>query len=239
MKKLLLSSLLVLSVSNLALAEDAAHDFAPMEDALEASFAAGVDTNNSDSCTISKANIKNADALFYKAAWKLVNVNNWANLMGIPGQDFRLYNGKKQLNRAAAVGDLIRIKLPLDPTGRSYWVKIESVVKNYKTSEKKLTIVVRPTVNPFKNRKGTDITDHFFTNDATNTFSVTLKNNKIEAKVAGRDEFANTTQVATWADGAANYTISQMGWGIEIRDRDIGFQPLVWSKLNDALATCK
>lgn len=239
MKKLLLSSLLLVSLTSLARAEELAYDFSPMHEALEASFSGGIDTNNSDSCTISSTQLKNADNLFYKAAWKLVDVNNWANLMNIPGQDFHLYDGKKRLNRAAAVGDLIRILLPLDPTGRSYWVKIESVEKSLKKKEKKLTVVVRPTVNPFKNRKGTDITDHFFTNAATNTFSVTLKDNKIIASVNGRDEYANTTQVASWADGAANYTISQMGWGVEIRDRNIGFQPLVWSKLNNALATCK
>lgn len=239
MKKLMLSSLLLLSFSTLSQAEEVSYDFAPMEEVLETSFAGGVDSNNSDSCTIASANTKNADQLFYRAAWKLVDVNNWANLMGIPGQDFHLYHGKKRLSRVAAEGDLIRILLPLDPTGRSYWVKIESVTKSYKKNEKKLTVVVRPTVNPFKDRKGKDITDHFFTNAATNTFSVSLKDNRIEAKVAGRDEYANTTQVATWADGAANYTISQMGWGVEIRDTAIGFQPLVWSKLNDALATCK
>lgn len=239
MKNLLLSSLLLMSFSSFALAEEVGYDFAPMEGVLEDSFSSGIDTNNSDSCTISSSNLKNADNLFFKGAWKLVDVNNWANLMGIPGQDFHLYDGKKRLYRAAAVGDLIRILLPLDPTGRSYWVKIESVEKSYKKKEKKLTVVVRPTVNPFKNRKGTDITDHFFTNAATNIFSVTLKDNKIIASVNGRDEYANTTQVATWADGAANYTIAQMGWGIEIRDTNIGFQPLVWSKLNNALATCK
>jgi hypothetical protein len=237
MKKLLLSSLLLMSFSGFA--DEAFYDFSAMEETLESSFSEGVVSDSSKSCTILPGKMKSADAIFYRAAWKLASVNSWGKLMGIPGQEFQLYNGKQRLNRSAEVGDLIQIKLPLDPTGRSYWVKIESIVRHYLKNEKLLTIVVRPTVNPFKNRKGSDITDHFFTNHATNTFSVTLKGNRISARVAGKDEFANTTQVASWSDGAANYTISQMGWGIEFRDQSIGFQPFVWSKLNDALATCK
>lgn len=238
LKPVLFFSLLLLGSFSHVRAEDVVYDFSAMEEVLDHSVSGGVDTNNFSSCSVANKSRKKADELFYRAAWKLSNVNGWADLMNIPGQDFQLFKGKKSLDRTAEEGDLIRILLPMDPTRRSYWVKIESIKKLYKKDSKTLTIVVRPTVNPFKNRKGTSITDHFFTNQATNTFSVTLTKNKLESRVSGRDEFANTYQAATRVDAAANYTIAQMGWGVEIRDRQYGFQPLVWSKLNENLADC-
>lgn len=184
--------------------------------------------------------MKYAADLFEEAALKLIDVNNWPQLLGIPGQDFDLYSGKKRiLHRTAAKGDLIRILLPLDPTNRSYWVKIESIKINKQKAQKKVSVVVRPTANPFKNRAGTAITDHFFTDEATNTFSVSLQGSRIQAQVSGLDEIANTYQVATQADGIANYTISQMSWGLEIRKRLVGFQSLTWTKLNKAIAVCR
>ncbi len=231
MKILILMLSLQLSCLAFANTDNTDYDFTAMESMLEQYY---VNSNSSVSCQISKTKMWKANKLFQQAAFKLTNVNNWSNLIGMPGQDFELYSGKTRLYRQAVKGDLIRIKLPLDPTRRSYWVKIESV----KRESQSISIVVRPTANPFKNRKNTNITDHFFTNEATNTFSVTLVNDQIRSRVSGRNEEANLTQVETQRDGAANYTIAQMGWGVTMQNSRLGFQSLVWAKLNSAIATC-
>jgi hypothetical protein len=201
-------------------------------------FAESIDSNYVANCSISKSNSPKAQTLFNQAALKILDVNNWASFIGIPGQKFQLYSGKAKLNRLAAKGDLIRIILPLDPTKRSYWVKIESLKRIPLKDGDKVSVVVRPTANPFKNRKGTDITDHFFTNEATNSFTVTLKGLKITSQVSGRKEFANTYQVATEIDGIANYTIAQMSWGLDSKDNIGSLQALIWRKLNKQIAVC-
>jgi hypothetical protein len=200
----------------------------------------GVDTTNSVKCSLGYKSSDEKVRVYNQAVAKLKNINSWSSLIGIPGQSFKLYRDKILItNRGPQVGDLIKILLPGDPTARSYWVKIETIESN-NNPVRFIKIVVRPSANPFLNRKKQDnITDHFFTNQATNTFSVNVYENHLVSKVSGQNEYANTTQVTNKWDAAYNNTIATMGRGIDMGEgRRVGFQSLVWSNFNKAIAVC-
>jgi hypothetical protein len=192
----------------------------------------GVDTDNTKFCSVANLSAAGAQKVYERAVRKLLNVNNWAEHIGIPGQDFQLVSNGAEKSGQAALGDYIRIKLPADPTFRSYWVKIEKADIKESANSKSTTIVVRPAAKP--GREDESITDHFFTNEATNTFRVTLdeRSKTLTAQVSGRDEYANTYQAATTLDGMANSTIANMGWSL-------GFQAQVWSNLNKKIVNCE
>jgi len=179
--------------------------------------------------------------LFHEAVSKLRDVSKWSGLIGIKGQEFKLYNSQGLgVYREAIQGDYIRIKLPMDPTGRSYWVHIEAVAqKALGNDEESFTIVVRPTENPTIKGRTRHYTDHFFTKEATNTFSVKRTRSGLESRVEGRNERANTTETPSKWDRISNTTISTMGWGVDVNNRKLGFQPLVWRKFNTSLADCE
>ena len=194
-----------------------------------------MDSNSYTSCALTGKTAEEKAYLFKRAANKLLNVNNFENIITLPGQDFVLHNAQgNKIHRSAQLGDLIQIKLPMDPTLRSYWVRIEVV----KQVPNKLTIVVRPTPNPLLSKKK-NVTDHFFTNSATNTFSVTNTGNSLVARVHGQNEEANTTQARTWADAAANATIATMAWGFYYEGKaKMGLQSYTWKSLTSHLADC-
>lgn len=194
-----------------------------------------MDSNSYTSCSLMGKTNQEKASIFKRAVNRLLNVNNFENIITLPGQDFILHNSKgKQIYHQAQVGDLIQIKLPMDPTLRSYWVRIEEV----KQVPNQLTIVVRPAPNPLLSKKK-NVTDHFFTNAATNTFSVTNTGSALVARVHGQNEEANTSQARTWADAAANATIATMAWGFYYEGKaKMGLQSYTWKSLTSHLADC-
>lgn len=216
-------------------------DFTEMKEFLEFEVDSGyVESNAKKSCSLSKLSASQKTDIYVKAQTRLMDVNNWADLIGISGQSFRLFNSKGQLaKRLVREGDLIEIKLPMDPTLRTYWVKVEYLKINRLGKDSDgLHLVVRPTRNPFlPYKKG--ITDHFFENAATNTFMIKRTTTTLTSEVNGVNEKANTTQARSRLDAAANLTISEMGWGIQEDGKaGLGFQKLVWNRLNSKLADC-
>lgn len=194
-----------------------------------------IESNSSTSCNLSQKSELAKQDLFQRASKRLLNVNNFENIISLPGQDFILHDAKgNRTYRSAKLGDLIQIKLPMDPTLRSYWVKIEQVIQ----IPNQLKIIVRPTLNPnLSKKKG--VTDHFFTNAATNTFSVTNTGDKLVARVHGLNEEVNSAQARTWADAAANATIATMAWGFYRDGKAVmGLQSYTWKSLTEHLADC-
>ena len=189
-----------------------------------------VDSNNEHSCTG-----KN-QAQMNQAIYKMADVNNWANIIGIPDQSFDLFSAKgvKQ-NRLARTGDLIRIKLPMDPTRGDYWVKVEGFRREGNFS----ALRVRPTRDPFLPYED-HVTDHFFTDRAQNVFSVSLKNGILKVRVHGTGEEANTTQARSYLDAQRNQIVASMGWGYNAKGEEMyGFQSMVWKIFARKIAGCK
>ncbi len=189
----------------------------------------------SSSCDLKDKSSSKKNVLFNRAVGKMLDLDHLENHISLPGQDFLLHNSTGQrVTRFAQLGDLLEISLTADPTGRSYWVKIEKINR----SSQQLSIVVRPTASP-KLKKKAGVTDHFFTNAATNTFSVTMTNTKLIARVHGQNEIVNTTQVRSWTDKAANTAIATMAWGVYYDGKALaGLQSYTWNSLASHLANC-
>lgn len=216
-------------------------DFSEMKDFLDFEVSTGyVESHSKKSCSLNNLSPRQANEVFLRAQLRIMDVNSWADIIGVKGQSFRLFNNKGQLaKRTARPGDLIEIKLPLDPTMRTYWVKVEKLlVKHVSKDTDSLYLVVRPTANPkLSYKKG--VTDHFFERAATNSFIITRSKTTLTAEVHGLNEKANTSETRVWTDAAENLAISEMGWGVQQDGKaGLGFQKLVWNRLNANLADC-
>lgn len=136
----------------------------------------------------------------------LLDVNNWGE-SGMMSADFQLVDarGNEVNNRPPREGDFIRLALPGVP-GNDY-VQIEDIVDN----EDMTSITVRPSRDP---SSSSTATDHFFTSDATNTFTLrrsTSTNGEPLSvmQVNGRNEVPNSG-VRNWAvTTGAEYTPMQ------------------------------
>jgi hypothetical protein len=193
-----------------------------------------VDSNAHTSCVA--RNEMQSKLAFQCAASRLSNVNNWSDLISVPGNKFLLRDRKgNDISRAPRTGDLIEIRLPLDPTGRSYWVKIEAL----NSRSQMLSIRVRPTANP-KLPEVKGVTDHFFADSATNTFTIRQTGTELSASVNGRDEEANTFQARSRFDAMANQAIALSAWGVRRNSEAVaGLQPMVWKSFTKSLASCE
>lgn len=136
----------------------------------------------------------------------LLDVNNWGD-SGMMSADFQLVDGRGNEinNRPPRVGDFIRLDLP-GPTGNDY-VQIENIIDNSDMT----SITVRPSRDP-----GSSSTDtaHFFTSDATNTFtlrrSTSTNGEPISVmQVNGRNEVANSGLMNWAVSTGAEYTPMQ------------------------------
>ena len=194
-----------------------------------------LESDSSSSCSLVGKSEAEKQSIFKRAVTRVLNVNNFENEITLPGQDFILHDQAGTItSRAAQKGDYIEIKLPMDPTLRTYWVKIEEV----HSSKNEFKIIVRPTRNPHLKFKS-GVTDHFFTSSATNTFSVSYTSSKLTARVHGLNEEANTTEARSWADAAANATIATMAWGVYSNGKaKMGLQTYTWKSLTTSLADC-
>jgi hypothetical protein len=194
-----------------------------------------IESNSSTSCRLSGKSTKEKADIFNRAANRLLNVNNFENIISLPGQDFILRDSLgNKVYRPVIVGDLVEIQLPMDPTFRTYWVKVEQLKK----IPNQVSMIVRPTANPLLSKKK-NVTDHFFTNAATNTFSVTNTGDQLVARVHGLNEEVNTSQVRSWKDAVANGTIATMAWGFYYEGKaKMGIQSYTWKSLTSHLADC-
>ncbi len=152
----------------------------------------GVQSNTRHSITTSTD--EQAEQLFNKARKNLFNVNNWEELSGSMSATFRLIDkaGNKVV-RTPRIGDYFKIDIPApdNKSGRGHdWVQIEKIEDNLQNPQQSHTaITVRPTNAPDGEENACH---HFFTNEATSTFSVERNKTTITAAVYGRNEKPNT-----------------------------------------------
>jgi hypothetical protein len=137
-----------------------------------------------------------AKELFQLAANRLLDVNCWDKLCGPLSATFRLTDARgNEISRPAQPGDHFKIDVPGPGpvSGEGYdWVRIEALDDKRSSSPdyERVTVRVRPAESPLN--PDTD-TAHFFREDATSSFVVERKGNRVTAAVHGRNEVPNTT----------------------------------------------
>ena len=129
----------------------------------------------------------NGNGSWEKAKTAFLDINNWEKTAdSSTGAEFKLTDANGKLkNGPAKVGDLIRIDIPGPGSGEGGydWVRVEDI----KSSPNEVQIKVRPYD---KDKDGS--ADHFFTSQATNTFTLTKGGtNQIQFRVNGRNEVSN------------------------------------------------
>jgi len=133
-----------------------------------------------------------AITIFESAKQKLLDVNNWHTYCGKGSAVFQLTDEKgNKVFRPAQLGDHFKIDIPGpgSSTGEGNdWVQIEAVEHTVNDDTEILALRVRPTDNPQNTNE--DVA-HFFTDEASSTFSVSKQGNKIVAAVNGRNEKPN------------------------------------------------
>lgn len=155
---------------------------------------------------------------FEQAKEKLFDVNRWSDLPGI-NSTFVLYDATgNQINKAVdAPGYYIKIKLP-GPTPEN-WVQVTDM----RTEENLAEFTVHPSENPQPTSEAGNVTEHFFTKEASSTFRVELNGNTLAAYEIGKNEAINNQGEEAGNRAVANTLIAEGGWA--------GFQGLQWNKL--------
>lgn len=161
---------------------------------------------------------------FYKTVKsRLLDVNGWSSLAGIPMSCFKLFDyAGRAVDRNAQEGDFIRIDIPGPGTrtGKGYdWVIIEAVVEETLTRAEAISMRVRPAAHPL----GEDeCIAHFLKSCATSTFQVKRIDACVSAEEHGRNEVANL-ETAHLLDNIRNAVV---GAGAKI-----GFSYPQWKSL--------
>lgn len=132
---------------------------------------------------------KEGSALYEKARNNLLDINRWQEFTGKLSAAFYLTDPfGKYVDRLPLQGDYIKIHLPTSAEDKFDWVRIEAIEEERKLSNINwIMIRVRPSDPP---RRQED-TEHFFSKDATSSFTVERKGRKVEAAVRGRNELPN------------------------------------------------
>jgi len=150
----------------------------------------GASSNNEHS--IVESDLESAKQLFQLARIRLLNVNGWHQLSGVASAVFQLTDETgKQVDRPAKLGDHFKIDIPGPGsiTGEGDdWVQIEAIEEKSTDNSEVIAIRVRPTSNP-QNSKA-DVA-HFFSDEASSTFSVMRNGTTVTAAVYGRNEKPN------------------------------------------------
>ncbi|MBC7904007.1 MAG: hypothetical protein H7Y27_11315 [Gemmatimonadaceae bacterium] len=134
-----------------------------------------------------------AAELLSRARQRLLDVNNWHVYAG-SGALFSLVNKRgEECKGPAEEGNYFRITIPLVP-GTSEgegdeWVEVEKIEEGKKEHREYIALRVRPASPPFPHHNSTA---HFFSKDATSTFSIIRNGRKVIASVSGRNEIPNT-----------------------------------------------
>ena len=157
---------------------------------------------------------------FERSKEKLFNVNKWSKLPGLTST-FELYtsSGKKADDREPKKGDYIRIVLPI-PTPEN-WVVITDIRQNSEMAQ----FTVSPSRDP--REKGEVDIEHFFIDEATSTFKVTLNGQTLYAYEIGRNEGINNQGSDAGKRELVNTLVAEGGWAF--------FQRIQWKQLTNYL----
>lgn len=142
--------------------------------------------------SVQKQDVGSAQKLFQLGKARLLNVNQWHQLSGMATAVFQLTDEQgKEVNRPAKLGDHFKIDIPGPGTitGKGNdWVQIEAIEDNAEADCEIIAIRVRPVSNPQNSKE--DVA-HFFSEEASSTFSITRNGNIVTAAVQGRNEKPN------------------------------------------------
>jgi len=135
------------------------------------------------------ASEKECRNLYEKARKNLLDINRWQQIAGKLSADFHLTDPYgNPVERLPLQGDYIKIHLPTSSDDKFDWVRIEAIEeKNVSADHQYILIRVRPSDAP----RHKEDTEHFFSKDATSSFSIERAGLKIEAAVRGRNELPN------------------------------------------------
>jgi hypothetical protein len=133
--------------------------------------------------------------VFSIAAQRMLDVNSWHRIGSSVSAKFDLTDfERKTLERPAVQGDFIRIDIlgPGSSAGDGYdWVCIEALEDNRNPNAEVESLAMR--VRPCRER-GMDTKEvaHFFAGEATSTFIVERRENKLTSFCHGRNQELNT-----------------------------------------------
>lgn len=163
-----------------------------------------------------------ARTAFKESKKKLFNVNLWSNLEGI-NSTFELHDerGRKTTAETPEVGYFVKITLPGAEVEN--WVRVSDI----KSTENLAEFTVHPSSKPNPPANEEEVTEHFFTEDATSTFRVELQGTTLVASEIGKNEYINNQGKESGDRSVLNTLIAEGGWA--------GFQGLQWDKLTSYL----
>jgi hypothetical protein len=144
--------------------------------------------------TVNEKNADEARSIFITACQRLLDPAVWNQLSGTLTANFAITNSQGiVLHRKLKERDFLRITLPSpgEETGKIHdWVTVERIAANIDlAADESLAITLRPSKNP---ASVNDDTAHFFKDNATSTFIISLKNKAVTAFYFGRNEIPNT-----------------------------------------------
>jgi len=140
--------------------------------------------------------LEDAKRIFLNAKENLINVNRWHSLAGTLSASFQLTdeNGN-EIEGEVRRGNYFRIGMPAvpgNPEGKGYdWVRVEEVEEQSADEFEWTAIRVRPIESPIPDTPSS--TAHFFTSEASSSFCIQRKFNRVTASVFGRNEKPNVS----------------------------------------------
>jgi hypothetical protein len=163
-----------------------------------------------------------ARTAFEESKKKLFNVNLWSNLQGI-NSTFELHDerGRKTTAEMPEIGFYVKVTLPA--TNMENWVQVNDI----RTSDNMAEFTVQPSSKPNPPVDEEEVTEHFFTSEATSTFRVEVQGTKLIGSEIGKNEFINNQGEESGDRAVMNTLVAQGGWA--------GFQELQWDKLTSYL----
>lgn len=161
-----------------------------------------------------------AQRAFERSRKKLFDVNKWSDLPGLTST-FELYNSTGELagEREPQKGDFIRIVLPL-PSPEN-WVVVTDIRQNKEMAQ----FTVSPSRDP--REKGEEDIEHFFIDEATSTFKITLNGQTLYAYEIGKNEGINNQGTDAGKRELINTLVAEGGW--------VFFQRIQWKQLTSYL----
>ncbi|MFD2247763.1 hypothetical protein [Pontibacter ruber] len=159
---------------------------------------------------------------FERAKKKLFDVNKWSDLAGI-NSTFTLYDqhGRKSNATKPEVGYYMQIILP--GAAIENWVRITDIKEAGDVAE----FTVHPSEKPTESTAGEEVIQHFFIKEASSTFRVERRGNKLIGLEIGKNEGINNQGPEAGNRALLNTLVAEGGWA--------GIQALQWNKLTSYL----
>lgn len=172
-------------------------------------------------------NIELARSIFETAKTRLLDVNNWQQLAGKHLANFQLTDQSGN-DTSSPVKEGMYFKIDIPGPGSKAgdgfdWVKVEKIEIYNSTDIESIGIRVRPAANPLS---ANDDIAHFYSHDATSTFTVTREMTTITAAVYDRNTKTNKDSDQL-LDQLRNTIVGATGI--------ISFSKIQWKNLTEAL----